>query len=288
MSDFPARFRLSHSVRIVLFLIILYNLWSLISSGFSPILEKDSDHHDSGKMDISIRPASANDLEAIVNIVIKAFPYDEQFAYRYPYREQYPEDHYKYTELYYSEYLNTTFAGQNTIMVAEAPDLEDSTKTQVIALSIWDNPGNREPNPDIPAVAPPKNHPERKDCNPARLKAFSEATMKARKDIFVAMFGERQLSLRQMATFPDYWRRGAASMLLKWGMERARKENVAVPMFAGNMGKLLYLKLGFKELERVQIQAPNETEVIYVTAMAWDPKEAETADLRSVDSNPDN
>ncbi|KAG5811756.1 hypothetical protein H9Q74_013447, partial [Fusarium xylarioides] len=111
------------------------------------------------------------------------------------------------------------------------------------------------------------------DCNPARLKAYSEATMKARKDIFVSRFGQRQLSLRQMATLPDYWKRGAASKLLTWGMERARKEGVAIPMFAGNMGKLLYVKFGFKERGRVKIQALGESEVVYEIAMAWDPRD---------------
>ncbi|KAF5663904.1 gnat family protein [Fusarium circinatum] len=137
-------------------------------------------------------------------------------------------------------------------MVATAPDLMNPKETKAISLSIWDNPGYRGRDPDIPAVAPPKNHPERKDCNPARLKAYSEATMKARKDIFVSSFGERQLSLRQMATHPDYWKR-------------------AIPMFAGNMGKLLYAKFGFKELGRVKIQVPGESEAIYEIAMVWNP-----------------
>ncbi|KAJ8131417.1 hypothetical protein O1611_g2213 [Lasiodiplodia mahajangana] len=270
----PARFRFSHVVGVGLFLVTIYNLWSLSFPSFPSISERVNDHLDAKTMDIPIpiRPVTANDLDAIVDIVIKAFPDDEQFAYRYQYREQYPEDHYKYTKMYYSEYLDTTFAGKNTIMVAEAPDLEDPTKTKVIALSIWDNPGDREPNPDMPAVAPPKNHPERKDCNRARLKAHSEATMKARKEIFVAKFGEKQLSLRQIATLPEYRGRGAASELLKWGMERAKKERVALPMFAGKMGKRLYLNYGFKELGRVEIQAPGEEEVIYESAMAWDPR----------------
>ncbi|KAF9775383.1 hypothetical protein IL306_006515 [Fusarium sp. DS 682] len=218
-------------------------------------------------------PVTADDLDAIVEIVTKAFPYDEQFAYRYPYRDEYPEEHYKYTRLYYAKYLNTTLAGQNTIMLATAPDLNNPKETKVIALSIWDNPGDRAPDTDVPAVAPPKNHPERKDCNPARLKAFSEATMKARKEIFVSRFGQRQLSLRQMATHPGYWRRGAASKPPARGTERARKEGVAIPMFAGNMGKLLYAKFGFKELGRVKIQAPGESEVVYEIAMAWDPRD---------------
>ncbi|KAJ2995557.1 hypothetical protein NUW58_g1239 [Xylaria curta] len=276
MAGRPPTSRFSLAIAILLLLIVIYTIWPLPPLDFASILDKGNGSSGPKQMGVSIRPVAADDLEAIVNIVIKAFPYDEQFAYRYPYRQEYPEDHYTYTRLYYAEYLNTTFAGQNTIMVAETTDLENPEKTKVIALSIWDNPGDREPNPDILVVAPPKNHPERKDCNPARLKAFSEATMKARKDIFVTKFGERQLSLRQMATLPDYWRRGAASALLKWGMERARKEGVAVSMFAGNMGKPLYLKYGFKELGKVKIQAPNETEVTYEIAMAWDPKDEDT------------
>jgi hypothetical protein len=42
---------------------------------------------------------------------------------------------------------------------------------------------------------------------------------------------------------------------------------------AGNMGKLLYAKHGFKQLGSFKIQAPNETEVIYEFAMAWDPQD---------------
>lgn len=226
-------------------------------------------------MSITIRPIEDTeaDLDAIVNIAITAFPFDEQWVYRYPYRKDYPEDHQMYTRLYYAEYLKTTFAKQNTIMVAEAPDLEDPSRRKVIAMSIWDNPGNKPGNPDIPAVRPPNNHPERRDCNPARLKAYSESTMGARKRFFVDRFGQRQFSLRQMATLPDYWRRGAASTLLKWGMDRARKEGVAVNMFAGNMGAGLYVKFGFKELAKVHVQVEGEVEDLFMLAMAWDPEE---------------
>lgn len=71
------------------------------------------------------------------------------------------------------------------------------------------NPGDRKRDLDIPAVAPPKNHPEKQ--------AYPKNTMKAHKKICVTKFGDRQLSLRQMATAPDYWNRGAASKLLRWG-----------------------------------------------------------------------
>jgi GNAT superfamily N-acetyltransferase len=230
---------------------------------------------DNSSLEISIRHLETADLDAIVNIAITAFPFDEQWVYRYPYRKEYPDDHQKYTRLYYSEYLKTYFAGQNAIMVAEARDLDNPSRLKVIAMSIWDNAGDKLPNPDLPAVRPPNNYPERRDCNPKRLKAYSASTMRVRKDLFVAKFGQRQLSLRQMATLPDYWRHGAASKLLTWGMDRASTEGVAVPMFAGNMGKKLYEKFGFKELGVARVQVEGEEEVLLMSAMAWDPHDNE-------------
>jgi len=165
-------------------------------------------------MPISIQPVEPGDLDAIIEIVIAAFPFDNQFAYRYPYRKEYPEDHLKYTKLYYSKYLQATFAGQNTIMVADAPDLKDPIKTRVIAMSIWDNPGHEPPKDSLQPVKPPQNHPEQRDCNPKHLEAYSRATMAARKKYFVDHFSQRQLSLRQLATLPEYWSNGAGTKLL--------------------------------------------------------------------------
>jgi GNAT superfamily N-acetyltransferase len=78
---------------------------------------------------------------------------------------------------------------------------------------------------------------------------------------------------------PDYWRRGIAKKLLKWGIGRARKEAVALLTFAGNTWKTVYLKHGFQDLGRLRIQAPDEFEVVYAIAMAWELRgeDAETA-----------
>jgi GNAT superfamily N-acetyltransferase len=230
----------------------------------------------------SIEPGDA-DLDALVDVVIQAFPHDPQWPYRYAYREEYPEDHYKYTRIYYAEYLDMTFAGQNTIMLAEAPSIEDPSVKKVIAMSIWDNYGDAPPNPDLPAIKPPANHPERRDASPARLEKYTECSMKARKELFVSRYGERQLSLRQMATLPAYWRKGAATMLCKWGMEKARKVSVAVPMFASPMGKRLYESLGFKELGTFRVQVDGEDEVLVVHALTWEPAWEQKSEEGSVE-----
>jgi hypothetical protein len=224
-------------------------------------------------MSVSIRPVQRGgaDLDAIVDIVIKAFAYDPQWQYRYPYRLQYSEDHKKFTRIYYADYLEMTFAGYNTIMLAEMPSDEDPNVLKVISVSIWDNYGSSPPNPNLPGGKPPPNHPERRDASPAHMEAYSRNSAKARREFFVSRYGQRQLSLRQMATHPQYWRRGAATTLCKWGMEEARRVGVAVPMFASPMGKMVYEALGFREVGKWKAQVEGEDEYVTIHALTWEP-----------------
>ncbi|XXG99224.1 hypothetical protein Hte_005561 [Hypoxylon texense] len=222
---------------------------------------------------ITIRPVRPEDLDAIVDIVKLAFPYDEQFAYRYPFREEFPEEHHKYLTIHYTKYINNTSAGRNAIMVAETPDKADQGVAKVVAFAIWDNAGTKPPGSrDIPALAPPEQHYERKDCSTVRLRAHRAATMRARKEFFVDAYGERQISLRQLATLPRYWGRGAGTALLHWGMARSREQGVPITLFAGSMGRSLYEKHGFRELGQAVVQVDGEDERIVESAMAWDPK----------------
>ena len=238
-----------------------------------PGYESDPAHATSPNMSITIRPVRRGDadIDAIVDIVIQAFEYDDQWRWRYPYRKEYPEDHYKFTRIYYADYLEMTFAGHNTIMLAETPSDEDPSLLKVISVSIWDNYGSAPPDPNLPGGKPPANHPERKDASPERMAAYSRGSAKARKELFVSRYGERQLSLRQMATLPAYWRRGAATKLCNWGKDEARKAGVAVPMFASPMGRMVYAKLGFKEVGQWTAQVEGEEESVTLHAMTWEP-----------------
>lgn len=246
-----------------------HSLSLLSSPGSESVLE----HHIAPNMSISIRPVQRGDadLNAIVDIVIQAFNYDPQWQYRYPYRLQYPEDHRKFTRIYYADYLEMTFAGHNTIMLAEMPSDEDPSVLKVISVSIWDNYGSAPPDPNLPGGKPPPNHPERRDASPAHMEAYSKNSAKARRELFVSRYGERQLSLRQMATLPQYWRRGAATALCKWGKEEARKVGVAVPMFASPMGKMVYESLGFREIGTWVAQVEGEEEFVTIHALTWEP-----------------
>jgi hypothetical protein len=52
-------------------------------------------------------------------------------------------EHFKYARMAYEEYINRTKAGANQMMRAECPLDDDHSKTEVVAFSIWDNPGSK-------------------------------------------------------------------------------------------------------------------------------------------------
>ena len=51
-----------------------------------------------------------------------------------------------------------------------------------------------------------------------------------------------------LATLPQYQRRGAASMLLRWGMEQAAERGVGIFLEATMDGYQLYRKCGWKDV----------------------------------------
>ncbi|KAK1728201.1 acetyltransferase [Colletotrichum acutatum] len=59
------------------------------------------------------------------------------------------------------------------------------------------------------------------------------------------MGDERHYYLDTLVTHPDYQRRGAASMLLKWGCALADEDGVAAYVDASKAGKGLYERFGF-------------------------------------------
>ena len=120
------------------------------------------------------------------------------------------------------------------------------------------------------AVPPTKNHFNRRDGNAAHMEAYLEATMAFRQEVFVGRYGDRQMSLRQMATHPDYWRRGAGHLVVDWGVKKAIEAGIAIVMFASPMGKKLYEKFGFHELGTVYVHSLGDEESLNVSGMAWD------------------
>ena len=99
---------------------------------------------------ISIRSATASDLDTITAIGLAALPDDPVWPYRYPFAAQFPEDHYKYSRIRYSEYLANVEVGAYAVMFAEAPSNEDPDVKVVVAMSIWQLPGTHGVDPNGP------------------------------------------------------------------------------------------------------------------------------------------
>ena len=97
----------------------------------------------------TIRRAKASDLDALTWIAIDAFPHDPQWIYRYPHATEFPEDHLKYTQRRYGEWLEANTTPRCIIMVAECPSLEDPSVRKVVALSIWRLPDRGGAEGDI-------------------------------------------------------------------------------------------------------------------------------------------
>ena len=90
------------------------------------------------KHNISMRPATAEDAVAIAEVTIRSFPADPEWPYRYPYREQFPDDHYKFTVKRYEDYLANVPRGTAAVYVAEA---EEEGVKKVVGGAVWQLPG---------------------------------------------------------------------------------------------------------------------------------------------------
>lgn len=62
------------------------------------------------------------------------------------------------------------------------------------------------------------------------------------------------LDLSFIGTDPQYERRGAGSMLVEWGLERSRKENVPAALESTMNAAPFYMKLKFKAEEQISMQ----------------------------------
>lgn len=74
--------------------------------------------------------------------------------------------------------------------------------------------------------------------------------------------------IQEIAVAPEFQRQGVGKLLLQWGMERAREENVPVTLSSTPAGKALYEGSGFKPCGTWKWH--KKVDETY-TMMRWDP-----------------
>lgn len=111
---------------------------------------------------------------------------------------------------------------------------------------------------------------DRQDADPTHLLAFQTDIDRVQKTVFDVRYGDEQLYLGILACHPDYQRRGAGGQLVRWGLEKAKREGLNVTLFASPAGTHLYRKLGFQEAESFETRVEGEDEYLDMLAMTLD------------------
>ncbi|KAF7947401.1 hypothetical protein EAE96_008489 [Botrytis aclada] len=223
------------------------------------------------------REAEPKDIDAIRIGMIASLSSDPTWRYRYINRDKYPEDLFKYSRLFIELMVSGKFPDYLTMIV----EVEDDSVWKVAALSIWDaSYANRRickakgetynpPSPGEAMEAAGAN--TRRDTDPTYDAAFMKAIGEARKE-YTEMFSGDEFYLNLIGTHPDFRRRGYATQLLKWGIERSIRDNAPLVLSASAMGEPTYLACGFEELGRVPIVAEVDYEKQEFVKMVYRPR----------------
>jgi GNAT superfamily N-acetyltransferase len=108
--------------------------------------------------------------------------------------------------------------------------------------------------------------------DPRRQKTFIDAITAAEKRNFGPEWGEKRMELADMACDPEYQRRCAGTALVQWVLDKATKEGLPVMLTASPLGRLLYKKLGFRDLEYIECGVEGEEEKVGTWVMVWTPE----------------
>jgi hypothetical protein len=80
-------------------------------------------------------PATPDDLDSITDVMVSAFPMDPQWDYRFPYRREFPQDHWKYTRDMMEEFLHKDHFVTNIVTDGENTDFRSR---KAIAVAVWE------------------------------------------------------------------------------------------------------------------------------------------------------
>ncbi|KAL2267133.1 hypothetical protein VTJ83DRAFT_4410 [Remersonia thermophila] len=230
------------------------------------------------------------DVDAVTRVIINTMPLDPQWDYRFPYRKQHPEDHYKYTRMLFEYFLDPEHDDWVVMVVEDS--LEPGGPAEVVAFGVWDvsyinkrryGPGYKPQDPVTEVEERGGKH--RRDANHEHFDEFRRGQMKA-YDKFFRPLGPEQMHLQILATLPQFQRRGHGSALCRWAMDLVRRDSLRhMSVMASPMGRELYTFLGFAWVGSFWIQVPGEEEKLVLQAMMYRPPTASRTSLEDVDGN---
>ncbi|KAK0667050.1 hypothetical protein QBC41DRAFT_304707 [Cercophora samala] len=241
-------------------------------------------------MSITIRPALKDDLDAISKIAAIVAPHTTHLPYIHP--GEYLDEYCKHLYDDYHSYIRNAPLDKYMVMVAEIPNPTTPLNPQskiIIAFAVWSKlpkflPHKHEKTTDLTYEEYTKANDDDKSSTAALQASLDKSPPPLRPDdnydamdrdegYWKIKFGTRQITLIDLSTSPDYWRRGAATKLLEWGMKLARRGGKAIKLISTPFAKALFAKHGFKEMGNLVIQLKGEDEKLVMPSMVWDPKD---------------
>ncbi|KAF5013960.1 hypothetical protein FDECE_89 [Fusarium decemcellulare] len=124
---------------------------------------------------------------------------------------------------------------QHYIKIVDPKSKDGRGRPRIAAYAKWDLATPKERGPRYP--------PWSEDMPIQACDAFIERLENSRLQVMAGQ--KKHYYLDTLVTHPDYQRRGAGSMLVKWGCDLADKDGVGVYVDASEAGAPLYQKFGF-------------------------------------------
>ncbi|KAF4991977.1 hypothetical protein FGRMN_7531 [Fusarium graminum] len=211
---------------------------------------------ESAKSNIKIvRISSLEEAEQLVDLACETFIDDYLFSLIVPGRREHPESFRKI----WRSYLREAYADRGSVTLAAYREDEDGGRSEFLAFAVWARLGTSD-------IA----RSWQGDCWNKRLARVGllwdqclqfilrqtdpGVTLDAAADIFSSLDGadllhpKEQWSLSWIGVSPKCQRTGIGQRLLQWGIDRCEEEQVPALLLATAPGKLLYAKMGFKDL----------------------------------------
>ncbi|KAF5538961.1 phosphoglycerate mutase [Fusarium mexicanum] len=146
--------------------------------------------------------ATIDDLDDITWIAVNGSPDNPGTDHRFPYRDKYPQDFWKWTRIEHEELFERP--DKLVILVVTAPVLDDGEVVhQPVSYGVWDLKVTSDFIPGDHGID------ERRDANKKHMEAYAKALPAGLKKYF-KQFGSDQIPLWEVVTHPDFRRRGAA------------------------------------------------------------------------------
>ncbi|BCR87273.1 GNAT family N-acetyltransferase [Aspergillus chevalieri] len=148
--------------------------------------------------------------------------------------------------------------GQALLKVVDAPDASSSTggneggegEGEIAAFAIWKFPNgqSREKQKEVGQEEEEDRWPQSSD--PTLCQRFFGG-MAAKRGEYMGLKPHYYLDM--LGTHPSYNGKGIASMLLKWGLDRADNDKVPVFLSASPAGKPVYERRGFRVVQEEEV-----------------------------------